>query len=113
MNCPRCNSLAFYQDFENGEWVISCSICGFHSSQYIESHHGELPIFRSSSNTPLGVVVTIKGNIPYYTKEQKENLLKDSKSRGYTFFNGTNWVYTKKEVLSPMPVSDLEFEHQE
>jgi transcription elongation factor Elf1 len=118
MNCPRCSSLAFYEEYlsdsgEVKEWMISCSICGFHSSQFIESFHNGVPIYGSRINTPLGVVVTVKGNIPYYTKEQKERHLVNDKARGYTFFDGVNWAYTKKEVYSPVSVRNLETEHQE
>lgn len=92
---------------------MNCNVCGYHSSQFIEAWHGETPIFSPRTQSPLGVVVTTKGNIPYYTKEQKEKHLKDAKSKGFTFFDGVKWVYTKKEVLNPIPVHVLENEQQE
>lgn len=111
MNCTRCNSPAYFEEFQSGEFIISCSICGFHSSQQIEAYHKGIPIYSANTNSPLGVVMTTKGNIPYYSIKKRDDLLKEKIARGHTYFDGNKWIYAEKEkepvALSTKEVFDL------
>lgn len=109
MNCPRCRSTAFFEDFGNGEWILSCSICGHHASQQIEAFHNGVPIFANNSHNPLGVVITIKGSHPYYTKEQRDKYIELRNSKGFTYFDGVHWVYEDHKTKKTMPISAQEF----
>lgn len=92
MNCPRCNSPAEYNEFGGGEFTLCCNICGFYSSRTIDTFVDNYPVFRNEELKPLGVVVTDKGNIQYFSESQKQKHILENKTQGFTYFN-KEWKY--------------------
>lgn len=105
MNCPRCNSPAFYEQISIHEFSLICDFCGYYSAKHIEHFHNNHPIFACSLLEPKGVVITNKENYQYFSTSQREALLHTHPdNEGYTFYDTTEckWKVHNKEYADEL-----------
>lgn len=93
MQCLRCNSPVNDPFINEHEYRYVCNVCGYYSIRYIDCFVDDHPIYYQKQQSPLGVVVTDKGNIQYFTYSGRANLLENNISYGYTYFEKNKWYY--------------------
>ncbi len=108
MNCPRCNSLAQNNLMSGGEYSMLCSACGYFSARVIDTFVDNYPIYKYIEQKPLGVIVTKKKNIQYYTRYQCSSLLiENNDCIGYTLRENGEWLFYDIKNNKHIPLASV------
>lgn len=81
--------------FEHGrEFSVSCNFCGYYHINSIERFVGTTEIYHKQELFPMGVVITVKGNIQYFSVSQRDSIIKEYDAAGYTSCHENKWTTT-------------------
>ena len=101
MNCPRCNSIAYDENLGNGEFSITCELCGYYKSNSIIEFVFGIPKYKEVELNPQGLIFSKKENIQYFSKTQLKAHLELENVLGYSYLKNGKWHI---KVLSNIPI---------